>query len=87
MVFSWSLSDNKTPQVSRTPLSILADLINAVALLADLSNSVVLSLLLLLLLLAPIYSIACLGRILSTENRFYTLTVHAYYQKYLVLKK
>ena len=30
MVFHWSLSDNKSPQVSRTLLSILADLNNAV---------------------------------------------------------
>ena len=30
MVFHWSLSDNKTPQVSRTLLSILANLNNAV---------------------------------------------------------
>ena len=30
MVFHWSLSDSKSLQVSRTPLSILADLINAV---------------------------------------------------------
>ena len=31
MVFQWSLSDRKTPKVSRTFLSILADLNNAVA--------------------------------------------------------
>ena len=30
MVFHWSLSDNKSPQISRTLLSILADLNNAV---------------------------------------------------------
>ncbi len=30
MVSHWSLSDNKFPQVSRTFLSILADLVNAV---------------------------------------------------------
>ena len=30
MVFHWSLSDSKSPQVSRTLLSILADLSNAV---------------------------------------------------------
>ena len=30
MDFFWSLSENKCPQVSRTLLSILADLINAV---------------------------------------------------------
>ena len=30
MVFNWSLSDSKSPQVSRTLLSILADLDNAV---------------------------------------------------------
>ena len=30
MVFHWSLSDSKSPQVSRTLLSILADLNNAV---------------------------------------------------------
>ena len=30
MAFHWSLSDSKSPQVSRTLLSILADLINAV---------------------------------------------------------
>ena len=30
MVFHWSLSDSKFPQVSRTLLSILADLNNAV---------------------------------------------------------
>ena len=30
MVFHWSLSDSKSPQVSRTPLSILAVLSNAV---------------------------------------------------------
>ena len=30
MVFPWSLSDSKSPQVSRTLLSILADLNNAV---------------------------------------------------------
>ena len=30
MVFHWSLSDSKYPQVSRTPLSILANLNNAV---------------------------------------------------------
>ena len=30
MVFHWSLSDNKSPQVSRNILSILADLDNAV---------------------------------------------------------
>ena len=30
MVFHWSLSDNKSPQVSRTLLSILVDLSNAV---------------------------------------------------------
>ena len=30
MVFHWSLSDSKYPQVSRTLLSILADLNNAV---------------------------------------------------------
>ena len=30
MVFLWSLSDSKSPQVSRTLLSILADLNNAV---------------------------------------------------------
>ena len=29
-VFQWSLSDNKSPQISRTLLSILADLNNAV---------------------------------------------------------
>ena len=29
MVFHWSLSDSKSPQVSRTPLSILAVLNNA----------------------------------------------------------
>ena len=31
MAFLWSLSDSKSPQVSRTLLSILADLNNAVA--------------------------------------------------------
>ena len=30
MVFHWSLSDSKSPQVSRTRLSILADVNNAV---------------------------------------------------------
>ena len=30
MVFHWSLSDSKSPQVSRTLLSILADLSNAI---------------------------------------------------------
>ena len=30
MVFHWSLSDNKSPQVSRTLLNILTDLNNAV---------------------------------------------------------
>ena len=30
MVFHWSLSDSKSPQVSRSLLSILADLVNAV---------------------------------------------------------
>ena len=30
MVFNWRLSDNKSPQVFRTILSILADLSNAV---------------------------------------------------------
>ena len=30
MIFHWSLSDSKFPQVSRTLLSILADLNNAV---------------------------------------------------------
>ena len=30
MVFQWSLSDSKFPRVSRTPLSILTDLNNAV---------------------------------------------------------
>ena len=29
MVFHWSLSDTKSPQVSKTILSILADLTNA----------------------------------------------------------
>ena len=33
MVFHWSLSGHKSPQVSRTLLSILADLNNAVALI------------------------------------------------------
>ena len=30
MIFHWSLSDNKSPQVSRTRLSILAVISNAV---------------------------------------------------------
>ena len=30
MFFHWSLSDNKSPQVSRTLLSILADITSAV---------------------------------------------------------
>ena len=35
MVFHWSLSDNKSPQVPRTLLSILADLKNAVVLMVS----------------------------------------------------
>ena len=33
MVFHWSLSDSKSPQISRTFLSILADPCNAVVLM------------------------------------------------------
>ena len=35
MIFHWSLSDSKTPQVSRTLLSILTDLNNAVVLMVS----------------------------------------------------
>ena len=35
MVVHWSLSDSKTPQVSRTLLSIMADLNNAVTLMVS----------------------------------------------------
>ena len=37
MIFHWSLSDSQSPQVSRTLLSILADLDNAVVILAGLN--------------------------------------------------
>ena len=35
MVFHWSLSDSKSPQVSRTLLRILANLINVVILMVS----------------------------------------------------
>ena len=38
MVFHWSLSDKKSPQVSRTLLSILSDLKNAVVWMVSTSN-------------------------------------------------
>ena len=45
MVFHWSLSDNKSPQVSRTLLSILADLKNAVVWMVPTSPPILVSIL------------------------------------------
>ena len=40
MVFHWNLRNSESPQVSRTLLSILADLNNVIVNLTDLNNAV-----------------------------------------------